>query len=255
MRPSARVYRYGVHNFNPLIPSGMRLSKPKLLKRLYIISIHSSQAGWDERSMTTNFPNAYFNPLIPSGMRRLMMLMGSLSNFRFQSTHPKRDETNRQAAAQYFCCNFNPLIPSGMRHFSLFRFFQRFLFQSTHPKRDEKRGSVNFCFFSHISIHSSQAGWDQLPFMRARIYLDFNPLIPSGMRLFSCIPHYKDCLFQSTHPKRDETKLYLMSLWYSTFQSTHPKRDETEHVHHKPLAGRYFNPLIPSGMRRSKKKF
>ncbi len=34
-------------------------------------------------------------------------------------------------------------------------------------------------------------------------------------------------LFQSTHPKRDETKISSVIYPQQIFQSTHPKRDET----------------------------
>ena len=58
-----------------------------------------------------------------------------------------------------------------------------------------------------ISIHSSQAGWDY------QLIQDLNdPTI----------------LFQSTHPKRDETPTQnIYTLGTKLFQSTHPKRDET----------------------------
>ena len=55
----------------------------------------------------------------------------------------------------------------------------------------------------------------------------FNPLIPNGMRRFYHLTSLWCPLFQSTHPKRDETKTshqFRSRIW---FQSTHPKRDET----------------------------
>ena len=79
---------------------------------------------------------------------------------------------------------------------------------------------------------------------------DFNPLIPNGMRLNP--PAFKDQLFifQSTHPKRDETfeeKHYRSKI--DGFQSTHPKRDETRRKSKSEKRRPYFNPLIPNGMR------
>ena len=57
-------------------------------------------------------------------------------------------------------------------------------------------------------------------------------------------------VFQSTHPKRDETLSDEMDLMERQFQSTHPKRDETGWSTAICWPKRYnFNPLIPSGMR------
>ena len=57
---------------------------------------------------------------------------------------------------------------------------------------------------------------------------DFNPLIPNGMRRLFRYRVNDVILFQSTHPKRDETTCCLGCL----------------------IPCIYFNPLIPNGMRR-----
>ena len=80
-------------------------------------------------------------------------------------------------------------------------------FQSTHPKRDETLQSIKFMIKKRISIHSSQAGWDKEDYQKflheimisihssqagwdfnpdfgKTFPMHFNPLIPSGMRLF-----------------------------------------------------------------------
>ena len=83
----------------------------------------------------------------------------------------------------------------------------------------------------------------------------------------------EDRKFQSTHPMRDATvgtnkaftKLATISIHAShagcdwqgifplkesgKFQSTHPMRDATSGTDREQAAGRYFNPLIPCGMR------
>ena len=124
----------------------------------------------------------------------------------FQSTHPKRDETVWTVSRKW-----------------------RTVFQSTHPKRDETRDRHPYKGKAKISIHSSQAGWDGRIRTTSNDTQNFNPLIPSGMRLVFLTLPFTAILFQSTHPKRDETA--------SGRPTWNPDR--------------YFNPLIPSGMRHS----
>ena len=148
---------------------------------IQIISIHSSQTGWDMDGRTLTLTCIYFNPLIPNGMRRNERA-GDEHKCKFQSTHPKRDETAEKAS-----------------------FFIYAWFQSTHPKRDETAAFSFAYVVDCISIHSSQTGWDQKP--KKAIYRMgyFNPLIPNGMRLLRPKFLCQRCIFQSTHPKRDET--------------------------------------------------
>ena len=214
-------------NFNPLIPSGMRHKAKTYIQKILKISIHSSQAGWDSIRKSWG------------GIPKL-----------FQSTHPKRDET--------LCLALRPhplkiSIHSSQAGWDLYQQWEQgkaTIFQSTHPKRDEtKLGLVQIHRFL-ISIHSSQAGWDLKRLFNHSIFLYFNPLIPSGMRLawqycyVFLLPNFNPLIpsgmrlkawsilswnakFQSTHPKRDETHSSPYSLFSFLFQSTHPKRDET----------------------------
>ena len=124
-------------DFNPLIPSGMRLVSAVGARQGDHISIHSSQAGWDQVGPCSNPSIPYFNPLIPSGMR-LEKTIQPQYFFVFQSTHPKRDETSVAVLLRFFVAKF----------------------QSTHPKRDETQSLVHLVMECEISIHSSQAGWD-----------------------------------------------------------------------------------------------
>ena len=147
---------------------------------------------------------SYFNPLIPRGMRHIGI------------------------RRKWFNCYFNPLIPSGMRPVELKAGRLLFWFQSTHPKRDETAAAPSIAGAqNHISIHSSQAGWDVIAKM-----------------IFT-----QAALFQSTHPKRDETFKRIWNSLHLWFQSTHPKRDETSCRQSHFCTGLDFNPLIPSGMR------
>ena len=126
-----------------------------------VISIHSSQAGWDHIADVVLNPIRNFNPLIPSGMRR-SILKDEWNGWRSISIHSSQ-------AGWDFPCNFLE--------------FDTEPFQSTHPKRDEtKLGLVQIHRFL-ISIHSSQAGWDDGKLIIQPEYQHFNPLIPSGMRL------------------------------------------------------------------------
>ena len=236
-----------IKNFNPLIPSGMRINV-----------------------INNEFKLRHFNPLIPSGMRKPCSF-AFVRITKFQSTHPKRDENlsffdfgwliaisihSSQAGWETVLtvggCQawyFNPLIPSGMRIKKTLDRLANNVFQSTHPKRDEN---------------------EKWSIWRPKTK-NFNPLIPSGM---SPVHKYKAeaaSQFQSTHPKRDEPfplllhplvllisihssqagwahSLFLPFPTLSLFQSTHPKRDEPTYCSLCPFSGWYFNPLIPSGM-------
>ena len=146
-----------VTDFNPLIPNGMRR-----LFRYRVNDVILFQSTHPKRDETTCclgclIPCIYFNPLIPNGMRRVHGLYrGKVRHFNplipngmrlasarvasffvaFQSTHPKRDETQPDAIEKTWTTEF----------------------QSTHPKRDEtiEFGHLKTAFY--ISIHSSQTG-------------------------------------------------------------------------------------------------
>ncbi len=129
---------------------------------------------------------SYFNPLISNGMRRFSHPM--LVDFaRFQSTHPKRDETGPKKVVT-FCKLFQSTHPKRDETFEEKHYRSKIDgFQSTHPKRDETR-------------RKSKSE-------KRRPY--FNPLIPNGMRLQDCVKNIYIIIFQSTHPKRDETVIII----------------------------------------------
>ena len=172
-----------------------------------LISIHSSQAGWDpskydpssrfsqfqsthpKRDETLSLANRrwwiwHFNPLIPSGMRPVPD-EGPLSDFdiSIHSSQAGWDWSTTRCPSYWIENYFNPLIPSGMRPACSWTSLTEIGFQSTHPKRDETTDAVG------DEIHTS--------------------------------------IFQSTHPKRDETLKARKLIAGARFQSTHPKRDET----------------------------
>ena len=105
----------------------------------------------------------------------------------FQSTHPKRDETGPKKVVT-FCKLFQSTHPKRDETFEEKHYRSKIDgFQSTHPKRDETR-------------RKSKSE-------KRRPY--FNPLIPNGMRLQDCVKNIYIIIFQSTHPKRDETVIII----------------------------------------------
>ena len=172
--------------------------------KILLISIHSSQAGWDlmRKIFISTLNN--FNPLIPSGMR----------------------QHDKQHVHHLHCIS----IHSSQAGWDKPRYAQgllRYEFQSTHPKRDETFCCELDTFVFLISIHSSQAGWDQSRNLLILRFCNFNPLIPSGMRQYSFlfIKHFN--YFNPLIPSGMRRLLVLCSPPVFGFQSTHPKRDET----------------------------
>ena len=136
----------------------------------------NSEAGFD------------FNPLIPNGMRLYQGHEFDKEHIKFQSTHPKRDETVVLIRSPNPGLDFNPLIPNGMRLVPTGANLFTSVFQSTHPKRDE---TAQILFELRTSTY-------------------FNPLIPNGMRPSENRSSAVKITFQSTHPKRDETLCILI---------------------------------------------
>ena len=102
-----------------------------------------------------------------------------------------------------------------------------------------------------ISIHASREGCDK----GQQSYLlsgnDFNPRIPRGMRLTAGWMPGGDRTFQSTHPARDATSLFLISSTIKDI-SIHASREgcDVRLINHYP-GPRNFNPRIPRGMRQN----
>ena len=127
--------------------------------QFFNISIHSSQTGWDDFITWLLCDVLYFNPLIPNGMRRrhhtnseagfdfnplipngMRLYQGhefDKEHIKFQSTHPKRDETGSNGCEfVYFCISIHS-SQTGWDRTNIVWIADKHLFQSTHPKRDE----------------------------------------------------------------------------------------------------------------------
>ena len=79
-----------------------------------------------------------------------------------------------------------------------------------------------------IAIHPPRAGWD----LTAGIHHpdsgnNFNPPTPCGVGRLPILAAALMVLFQSTHPVRGGTTLYVFAFTVSIFQSTHPVRGGT----------------------------
>ena len=152
---------------------------------------------------------SYFNPLISNGMRRFSHPM--LVDFaRFQSTHPKRDETGPKKVVT-FCKLFQSTHPKRDETFEEKHYRSKIDgFQSTHPKRDETfeekhyRSKIDGFQSTHPKRDETRR---KSKSEKRRPY--FNPLIPNGMRLQDCVKNIYIIIFQSTHPKRDETVIII----------------------------------------------
>ena len=171
--------------FNPLIPNGMRPLQFPNLHPKYIISIHSSQTGWDwDKDPMVKLTIQISIHSSQTGWDLLSDEM-ELMERRFQSTHPKRDETVIFQSHFFRRCLFQSTHPKRDETIYLTFFLSLYTFQSTHPKRDETARRTGSFYRRSISIHSSQTGWDA-PFWlgRRKWYVYFNPLIPNGMRPF-----------------------------------------------------------------------
>ena len=169
------------------------------------ISIHSSQTGWD-------FSHIVF----------------FLLKFLFQSTHPKRDETD------YLVFEVCP-VPISI-HSS----------QTGWDWRSTCTVPVPYS----ISIHSSQTGWDSCSILSLGSSIDFNPLIPNGMR--PTLPHV-DKHIQYFNPLiPNGMRLLTLGLLHRKYGNFNPLiPNGMRPVVYWCLASvpYHFNPLIPNGMR------
>ena len=127
------------------------------------ISIHSSQTGWD-----------------------LLCSICAGNFMKFQSTHPKRDETS--CTGRSACSSLISIHSSqtGWDHLIY----------------------TELDIGDKISIHSSQTGWDYQSSAAVFFGWHFNPLIPNGMRHKNLkqIHHY------FIYPQKEEIK-YFIYLW------------------------------------------
>ena len=215
-----------------------------------IISIHAPRAGCDCQSAQCHLHGQNFNPRTPCGVRLPFFIP-------------------RQGGE-----NFNPRTPCGVRQRGRYPGGGQQVFQSTHPVRGATAPEPDRLQSGGISIHAPRAGCDgedhrtdgdhrhfnpRTPCgvrQRARDPCpgrgDFNPRTPCGVRPLACCVFLEDPAFQSTHPVRGATSLWLgrrrqskhfnprtpcgvrpsrrVSLSQpSRFQSTHPVRGATVH--------------------------
>ena len=84
--------RFGVLDFNPRTPCGVRPARSRCLFGGCVISIHAPLAGCDCRATASAAETWHFNPRTPCGVRPPPPVM-SLIRFLFQSTHPLRGAT------------------------------------------------------------------------------------------------------------------------------------------------------------------
>ena len=167
----------------------------------------------------------------------------------FQSTHPVRGATSAAASprapsrisihAPRAGCDrniafnsargndFNPRTPCGVRPTGWnFRIRKHFI--SIHAPRagcDRQEQRRDFC--RYISIHAPRAGCDITVVVFLRDGNHFNPRTPCGVRHAAKLPQYQPNRFQSTHPVRGATVLWLQDNSMKAFQSTHPVRGAT----------------------------
>ena len=156
--------------------------------------------------------------------------MPCICTISFQSTHPKRDET---LYAPCDCTLYDISIHSSQTGWDFLKknSYTDVLISIHSSQTGWDVTNFNFISFLCISIHSSQTGWDCQIELKAMQNIDFNPLIPNGMRLFQLSISFKTAYFNPLIPNGMRRFYHLTSLWCPLFQSTHPKRDETKTSH------------------------
>ena len=168
-------------NFNPRIPYGMRQGHVLGVELQPVISIHASRMGCDRADGRPVGRTHHFNPRIPYGMRRLVTRPVDAS-YLFQSTHPVWDATpTSRIIAVYLQISIHASRMGCDAQAALDKAAQA-VFQSTHPVWDATSTTCNVGAHPAISIHASRMGCDCSVFCSSKLYTDFNPRIPYGMR-------------------------------------------------------------------------
>ena len=196
------VYKLAQSKFQSTHPLRGATFRRLLVIQQIQISIHAPLAGCD-----------------------LFLVSGAAHLSIFQSTHPLRGATRGGAKAGGSHTDFNPRTPCGVRPAATISQYTFLGFQSTHPLRGATLSRVlpgcleqNFNPRTPCGVRlGSDSGSGNIT--------DFNPRTPCGVRRRRTIRLSRRCLFQSTHPLRGATDLFL--------DHRHPLRISI----HAPLAG------------------
>ena len=236
-----------------------------------------------------------FNPRTPRGVRLLQEQEAELEQV-FQSTHPARGATHRHIQGRQYSKISIHAPREGCDSSGLTRCAISHVFQSTHPAR----GATVFWYQPHIPqfyFNPRTPRGVRLPlFFLLKDSADFNPRTPRGVRLYDCSrkrgkytisihapregcdpifiisPLNRD-IFQSTHPARGATLVYLWPVRVQTISIHAPREGCDAQLHmklgsfdtisiHAPREGCdicvwsadtrawNFNPRTPRGVRR-----
>ena len=234
-------------DFNPRTPCGVRLKRG-----------------------ANSATEAYFNPRTPCGVR-LITSNKRNSDKQFQSTHPLRgateytDETppdrsisihaplagcdGRLSAKDVVCVNFNPRTPCGVRLRWANLLKVRWKFQSTHPLRGATINITRIQSINRISIHAPLAGCDRIKQQKDYLTQHFNPRTPCGVRRTQRTKLINGKIFQSTHPLRGATTIFIQANNTIAISIHAPLAgcDILNHAHQQEEND--FNPRTPCGVR------
>ena len=147
--------------------------------------------------------------------------------------------------------DFNPRTPCGVRLLASICNQRPLTFQSTHPLRGATPRVSDVGAMLNISIHAPLAGCDNWSAPEEAAILDFNPRTPCGVRLFTCLWHWTNRKFQSTHPLRGATYhlRYLRIVLHISIHAPLAGCDNHSVENRKRIKD--FNPRTPCGVRLS----
>ena len=220
-------------HFNPRTPRGVRLAPHAGGGAAILISIHAPREGCDTINQLRMAFQIQFQSTHPA--------RGATSNDKrleadellFQSTHPARGATVcRRATMDVFTCfnprtprgvrrtvstlviqlpsSFNPRTPRGVRHTISTVKEVTNMFQSTHPARGATYLLLHPSHKVSISIHAPREGCDGSGAIVRPGSLDISIHAPrEGCDVWHLADKYTQLPFQSTHPARGATALWL----------------------------------------------
>ena len=151
------------------------------------VSIHAPREGCDMRSPSVPTRSLCFNPRTPRGVRR------TVSTLVIQLPS-----------------SFNPRTPRGVRHTISTVKEVTNMFQSTHPARGATYLLLHPSHKVSISIHAPREGCDGSGAIVRPGSLDISIHAPrEGCDVWHLADKYTQLPFQSTHPARGATALWL----------------------------------------------